>query len=175
MEFTSMFDNMSIKDEIDDFDQYYGHNDAEFKFLGVHRDYGIEHIRPTNKMREIQLGNDQWIKFVKIQEPIGLSSQEYWSECFTYNNVWRFGRPLNSYWESTSDFNENMIINSYHYNDAYGGMPIYYQRLLNFGKTINPKISGLQLQWYTTTSNKQYFIQSEQINKFKKRIRTHIK
>ena len=120
-------------------------NAAASRFAASKFDYGIEHIRPTNKIREIQLRNDQWIKFVKTQEPMGLSSQEYWSECFTYNNVWRFGRPLNSYSESTSDFNENMIINSYFYNNAYAGMPIYYQRLLNFGKTLNPKILGFQL------------------------------
>ena len=104
-------------------------------------------------MREIRLGEDEWIKIIKLQEPIGMSTDEFRNEYTTNSqNVWQFGRPSQGFHQSTGHSNPNMIINWY--NDASNSfsLPIYYQRLLSYCNIINPQFSGARLRWYSSSS-----------------------
>ena len=147
------FENLSIKQEIDDFDEFYGYSDPLFKFVGVHEGRVIEHIRPTDLMREIRLGEDEWIKIIKLQEPIGMSTDEFRDEYTTNSqNVWQFGRPSQGFHQSTGHTNSNMIINWCNNTSYSFCIPIYYQRLLSYCNIVNPKFNGAQLRWYSSSS-----------------------
>ena len=55
MELNSYFENLSIKQEIYDFDEFYRYSDPVFKFVGIQEGRVIEHHRPTDLIREIRL------------------------------------------------------------------------------------------------------------------------
>ena len=167
MEINSIFQNLSVKEDVDDFFSSYMQNDADRKFYG--HSLETEHIRPAYKLREIRLGDNQWIKIVKLGEPIGMSVKEFEFESelmkkFEYESQQqrqqcRYQRTGISDDFLVQDFSsiifgakKNKTILQYYSNTWMGGLPMLFKRLLTYCHTLNPRLAKCHLRWCLSTS-----------------------
>lgn len=169
MEINSIFQKLSVKEDDDQFFPSYMQNDANRKFYGVSHE--TVHIRPADMLREIQLGDGQWVKIVKLGEPIGMSVKEFEFEFemakkFEYEREYqreqcRYQRTGQSEDLLVQDFSailfdakKSKTILQRYSNTWMGGLPMLFKRLLTYCHTLNPKLARCQLRWCRSTSLK---------------------
>ena len=154
MEINKSFQNLNLNDH---FEQSYLDNDVNRKFYGVSQDTVL--IRPTANLREINLGDDQWVKIIKIEEPIGLSTKEFESEKVPKDRQCRYNRTgiladlcVQDLWKIQFDSKSTKTIHQYYSQAWMGGLPILFKRLLTFCQTFNPNLADCHIRWCSSKS-----------------------
>ena len=124
-----MMDNVSIKEEIDDFDSMYIQYDPYHIYCGITRNIGIEFIRPTASMKLITLGINKWVKIIKLPQPLGLSSEEFRN--LPSSDEYKM-------WDCVMSGYKNRFRSAYF--TIGNGIPLPIQRIMKLCQDLNPEL-----------------------------------